>query len=105
MATTAIKLRWICSLLNELGIDLTQPPIVYCDDVGATNLCANPVFHSRMNHVALDYHFIRDQVHNGLLQVAHVSSTNLLANALTKPLPRYQIQDWTLLTIVHLTGA
>ena len=43
-----------------------------------------------MKHVALDYHFIRDQVQNGLLRVAHVSSANQLSDALTKTLPRQQ---------------
>lgn len=41
-----------------------------------------------MKHVAIDFHFIRDQVQNGVLRVAHVSSTDQLADALTKPLPR-----------------
>ena len=66
--------------------------MIYCDNVGATNLCSNPIFHSSMNHVALDYHFIREQVQNGLLWVAHVSSADQLADALTKPLPRQQFQ-------------
>ena len=73
VAFTAVELRWIFSLLTELGVDLPQQLVIYCDNVGATNLCANPVFHSRMKHVALDYHFICDQVQNGLLRVAHVS--------------------------------
>uniref|UniRef100_A0A2N9I718 Integrase catalytic domain-containing protein n=1 Tax=Fagus sylvatica TaxID=28930 RepID=A0A2N9I718_FAGSY len=67
--------------------------ILYCDNVGATQLCSNPVFHSRMKHVAIDYHFIRDQVQNGILRVAHVSSADQLADALTKPLHRIRFQD------------
>lgn len=46
---TAAELRWICSLLTELGVTLPAAPTVYCDNIGATYLCANPVFHSRMN--------------------------------------------------------
>ena len=92
VAATAAELRWICSLLTELGVVLPQQPVIYCDNVGATNLCSNLVFHSRMKHVALDYHFIREQVQNGLLRVAHVSSKDQLADALTKPLPRHQFQ-------------
>ena len=45
-----------------------------------------------MKHVALDYHFIREQVQSGLLRVAHVSSAGQLADALTKPLPYQQFQ-------------
>lgn len=33
------ELLWIQSLLSELGIFLTQPPILYCDHLGATYMC------------------------------------------------------------------
>ena len=92
VASTVAELQWICSLLIELGVDLPQQLVIYCDNVGATNLCANPVFHSRMKHVGLDYHFIRDHVQNGLLRVAHISSADQLVDLLTKPLPRQQFQ-------------
>ena len=61
--------------------------------MGATQLCSNPVFHSRMKHVAIDFHFIRDQVQSGSLRVSHVSSTDQLADALTKPLSRPLFQS------------
>ena len=62
--------------------------MIYYDNVGAINVCSNPVFHSWTKHVAIDFHFIHDQVQNGTLHVAHVSSDDQLADALTKPLPR-----------------
>ncbi|KAL6320056.1 hypothetical protein AAG906_004451 [Vitis piasezkii] len=51
-------------------------------------ICSNPVFHLCMKHVALDSHFIREQVQNGLLRVSHISRLDQLADALTKPLTR-----------------
>ena len=90
IAAIAVELRWVCSLISELGIGLPNSPVVYCDNVGATQLSSNPIFHSRMKHVAVDYHFIRDQVQSGLLRVAHVSSADQLADLLTKPLPTSQ---------------
>ncbi|CAA7049059.1 unnamed protein product [Microthlaspi erraticum] len=88
VANTAAELRWICNILTELGINLSTPPILFCDNVGATFLCANPVFHSRMKHIALDYHFVRGHIQDGALRVAHVNTKDQLADALTKPLPR-----------------
>lgn len=58
VATTAAEASWVCSLLHELGIPIPTIPTIYCDNIDATYFCANPVFHSRMKHIALDYHFV-----------------------------------------------
>lgn len=46
VATIAAELSWVQSLLGKLGVSLPKPPIIHCDNVDATYLCANPVFHS-----------------------------------------------------------
>lgn len=93
VANTTSEVRWLCSLLFELGISIPSKPVVYCDNVGATYLCANPVFHSRMKHIALDYHFVRDHIQADVLCVAHISTKDQLADALTKPLPRQRFTE------------
>ena len=85
VADTAAEMTWIVFILTELCVKPVSQPVIYCDNVGATYLCANPVFHSRMKHVALDYHFIRELVQSGFLRVSHVSSKDQLAESLTKP--------------------
>lgn len=59
LTATAAEVMWIAHLLRELRFPLTATPTLYCDNIGATYLAANPVFHSRMKHLALDYHFVR----------------------------------------------
>jgi hypothetical protein len=54
LATTASDIAWIKSLLDELGLKLREPPLLLCDNVGATQLSLNPVIHSRMKHIAID---------------------------------------------------
>ena len=88
IASTAAEMEWIKSLLKELGVFLPSPPVIYSDNLGATYLCANPVFHSRMKHLAIDYHFVRDLVQNQNLRVVHISGADQLADALTKSLLR-----------------
>ncbi|KAJ0852435.1 putative RNA-directed DNA polymerase [Helianthus annuus] len=88
LANASAELTWLKHLLQELGITTTQPPTLFCDNTGATYLCANPIYHSRMKHVALDYHFVREQVTSGLLRVLHINSKDQLADMLTKPLSR-----------------
>ena len=93
VAATTAELTWVCSLLIDLGLTLSPSPIIHCDNGGATHLCSNPIFHSSMKHVALDFHFIRERVQSGALRVSHVSSADQLADALTKPLPHPRFQS------------
>ncbi|KAH9745876.1 retrovirus-related pol polyprotein from transposon RE1 [Citrus sinensis] len=88
VANTVAEVNWICSLLTDLHIKVSSCPVIYCDNIRGTQLYSNPVFHSRMKHVAIDFHFIREQVQSGAIRVAHVSSADQLADALTKALPR-----------------
>lgn len=92
LASTTTELCWITSLMSELGIKKTHTPAIYCDSIGATYLVANPVFHSGMKHIALDYHFVRHQVQTSNIRVSHETSDVQLADALTKPLPRHRFQ-------------
>jgi hypothetical protein len=92
VAATAAKLSWVCSLIQELSVALPSSPVIYCDNVGVTQLSSNSIFHSRMKHVVVDYHFIRDQVQSGRLCVAHISSADQLIDLLTKPLSTSQFQ-------------
>ena len=58
IVTVVAKLNWVINLLKEPKVNSTLTPTLYCDNVGATYLCANPVFHSRMKHIAIDFHFV-----------------------------------------------
>ena len=77
---------WLDELLKELGHSIIMAPQLFYDNIGATYLCANLVFHTRMKHLAIDYHFARDLVASKELQVSHVSTSHQLADLLTKPL-------------------
>lgn len=95
VANAASEIWWICYLLTELGLSLPTQPVLYCDNIAATYLCDNPVFHSRLKHIALDYHFVRDNIKSGALRVSQVSTKDQLAEKLTKPLPRARFHEIT----------
>lgn len=88
VASTAVEVTWVSHLLSELGITLQQSPTIHFDNLSAIYLCVNPVFHNRMKHFALDYHFVREKVADGSLKVYHVNTHSQLADVLTKPLSK-----------------
>uniref|UniRef100_A0A251U342 Uncharacterized protein n=1 Tax=Helianthus annuus TaxID=4232 RepID=A0A251U342_HELAN len=85
IADTLAELIWLRSLLRELGL-VNHSPTLWCDNLGATYLSANPVFHARTKHVEVDYHFVREQVTKGKLNVKFISTDDQIADVFTKPL-------------------
>ena len=62
MANGAAEAMWVDTLLQELGVARQRVPILWCDNLGATYLTANPVFHARTKHIEIDFHFMRERV-------------------------------------------
>ena len=79
---------WLLGLLHKLVFPLKATPLLLFDNLGAMHLSFNPVQHSRMKHIQIDLHFVRDLVQCGSLQVRLVHTQDQLANLLTKPLSR-----------------
>ena len=60
---------------------------MYCDNVSAVYMSANPVQHRRTKHIEIDIHFVRDKVSLGEVRVLHVPTTSQYADIFTKGLP------------------
>jgi hypothetical protein len=86
MAMVTSELIWLRSLLTELHVSLPSPPVLYCDNLGATFLAANPVFHARTKHIEIDFYFVRDQLASHALRIQFLCSADQLAYILTKNL-------------------
>jgi len=77
---------WVQTLLKELRIKSPPAARLWCDNIGAKYLSANPVFHARTKHIEIDYHFVREQVFQKLLEIDFVSSRDQVVDGFTKAL-------------------
>jgi histone deacetylase 1/2 len=87
LADGTAEVIWLQYLLTDLQVPLVCAPTIWCDNLGATYLSANPIFHARTKHVEVDYHFVRDRVAKKEIQIRFVPSRDQLADVFTKPLP------------------
>ncbi|GJT43151.1 retrovirus-related pol polyprotein from transposon TNT 1-94 [Tanacetum coccineum] len=81
------QILWMRSQLTDYGFQFNKIPL-YCDNKSAIALCCNNVQHSRAKHIDVCYHFIKDQVKNGIMELYFVRTEYQLADIFTKPLPR-----------------
>ena len=91
LANGAAEAIWIDSVLTELGVPRQRTPILWCDNLGATYLTANPVFHARTKHIEIDFHFVRERVAACELEVRFISTDDQLADVFTKPATRQML--------------
>nr|CAE05450.3 OSJNBa0073E02.10 [Oryza sativa Japonica Group] len=84
LANATAEVIWIQTLLKELGVSQPKAAVLWCDNIGATYLSANPVFHARTKHIEVDYHFVRERVVQRLLDIRFISSGDQLADGFTK---------------------
>jgi len=70
----------IQTLLYELGVKTPQAARFWCDNIGATYLSANPVFHARTKHIEVDFHFVRERVARKLLDIRFIPTGDQLAD-------------------------
>uniref|UniRef100_A0A1J3IYK5 Retrovirus-related Pol polyprotein from transposon TNT 1-94 n=1 Tax=Noccaea caerulescens TaxID=107243 RepID=A0A1J3IYK5_NOCCA len=77
---------WLKGLCSELGFDAGAVKI-HCDSQSALALAKNSVYHERTKHIATKYHFIRDIVADGIVELFKIHTSKNPADFLTKALP------------------
>ena len=77
---------WIQAFMKSIGI-LTTTTQILEDNNGALLSANNPVFHSRMKHIDVKYHALREWVENGIVKVIRCGTEKMVADSLTKAVP------------------
>ncbi|GJW77970.1 retrotransposon protein, putative, unclassified [Tanacetum coccineum] len=77
--------------LTDYGLGFNKIPM-YCDNKSAIALCCNNVQHSRSKHIDIRFHFIKEQVENGVVELYFVNTEYQLADIFTKALCRERIE-------------
>ncbi|GJW64608.1 retrovirus-related pol polyprotein from transposon TNT 1-94 [Tanacetum coccineum] len=79
------QVLWIKSQLADYDVLYNKVPI-FCDNTSLISISNNPVLHSRTKHIDIRYHFIRDHILKGDIELHFVPTELQLADIFTKPL-------------------
>lgn len=84
-AACACQSVWMQRVLGNLGKKKCKC-VIYCDNSSTIKLSKNPVMHGRSKHIDVRFHFLRDLVTDGIVELVHCGSKEQLADIMTKPL-------------------
>ena len=79
--------------VGEIKHEELKAAVLNVDNKSAISLSKNPVFHDRNKHIDLRYHFIRECVEDGRINIDYVNTANQLADILTKALGRIRFLE------------
>jgi hypothetical protein len=74
----------LARLIQEMLGKFVKAPVIKMDNLSAISLSKNPMFHKRSKHIKLKYHFIRECVDRGEIELEAVGTSDQLADILTK---------------------
>ncbi|GJY98253.1 hypothetical protein Tco_0515163 [Tanacetum coccineum] len=86
LSASCAQVMWMRTQLQDYGFNYNKIPL-YCDSQSAIAISCNPVQHSRTKHIHTRYHFIKEHVENGIIELYFVRTEYQLADMFTKALP------------------
>jgi hypothetical protein len=84
---------WVRTLLGELGYHFKPIPICG-DNQGSIFIASNPVTEKRSKHIDIRYHYIRDVIRKGIVEVYFIEGEENPADLLTKNLGHVKFQKF-----------
>ena len=86
LASAAQEAMWLRQLIIDLKNEPVSATVIFEDNQSAICMAKNPQFHGRSKHIAIKYHFIRDQVENNNMELKYCRTNDMIADMLTKGL-------------------
>jgi hypothetical protein len=74
IANATTEIMWLQTLLTKLGIPHPVAASLWCDNLGATYLSVNSMFHVRIKHIKMDCYFMRERVARKQLKIRCIST-------------------------------
>ncbi|GKC25605.1 hypothetical protein Tco_1027755, partial [Tanacetum coccineum] len=91
LSSCSAQVLWMRSQLTDYGLGFNKIPM-YCDNKSDIALCCNNVQHSQSKQIDIRFHFIKEQVENGVVELYFVNTEYQLADIFTKALGRERIK-------------
>jgi transposase InsO family protein len=93
-AMAAQESTWLKQLLKDLHQPTEYQVRIFCDNLSSIRLAENPVFHARTKHIEVHYHYIREKVLEGDIEMVPIKTDDQTADILTKSLGKAKFEKF-----------
>ena len=90
--STSCEAMWIRKLLSNLFDLQLDATCIYCDNQICVKLSENPVFHDKSKHIDIKYHYIKNMVQRGAVNIQYVAKDEQIDDVLTKTLAKVKFE-------------
>jgi hypothetical protein len=94
LCEAAKVIAWARQFLEELGFRQDEPTVIFEDNQSAIAMVHNGNDHGRTKHIDIRYHYIRDLVKDGKINVKYLPTEDMVADTLTKALEKKQFKKF-----------
>ena len=89
------EVKFLTQLFLDMSGEETSKGVkLYVDNQGAIALAKNPVHHQRSKHIDIRYHYVRQEVQNGSIDLDYIPSSENIADMFTKPVSRVKMDKF-----------
>ena len=85
---------WLRQCLKEIGRSIDEPTVLGIDNLSAKMFAEEYMVQNRSKHIDTKYHYIREQILEGMIKLVHQPTKQMPADALTKPLGPKQFRKF-----------
>jgi hypothetical protein len=85
--TCCTQVLWMKKTPTDIQVEYNEPIPIYCDNTSSISISNNPLMHSKMKHIPIKYHFLREQVAEKNIRVECVGTKDQVVDIFTKLLP------------------
>jgi len=68
--------------------------VIYFDNINSILLANNPVYHARIEHIEVHYHFIKEKVLANEIDLIHVNTKDQVVDIFTKALGTNKLKKY-----------
>jgi len=77
-----------------MKVNFSEPIFIKCNNKCVISISKNLVFHSKIKHIPIKYHFHREQVVEQTMKMEYIPTKEKIENIFTNPLLENLLNIW-----------